>query len=85
MTRVTDRCLVELRIVSVQAGSAEMALGLLVTKESALLAMETKFQLGENYEQGFAQILPYLTGVTLPKLGNFTQAGLGNNTKGQAE
>ena len=49
-------------------------MSLLVTKESVLLAMETKFNLGEDYEQGFTQIIPYQAGVTLPKLGNFTQA-----------
>ena len=49
-------------------------LTLLVTRESALLAMETKFHLGEDSGQGFTQIIPYPAGVTLPKLGNFTQA-----------
>ena len=49
-------------------------LSLLVTRESALLAMETKFHLGEDSGQGFNQILPYPAGATLPKLGNFTQA-----------
>ncbi len=43
-----------------------------VNKESALLvllAMETEYS-----GQGFTQIIPYPAGVTLPKLGNFTQA-----------
>ena len=50
------------------------SLSLLVTRESALLAMETKFHLGEDSGQGFNQIIPYPAGVTLPKVGNFTQA-----------
>ena len=57
-----------------QSGSAEMALPLLITRESAMLAMETKFHLGEDSGQGFNQIIPFLDGVTLPKLGKFTQA-----------
>ena len=67
-------------------GSA--SLSLLVTRESVLLAMKTKFHLGEDSGQGFTQIIPYPAGVTLPKLGNFTQAfvalhGLGKVTQGQ--
>ena len=53
-------------------GSA--TLSLLVTRESALLATETKLNLGEDFGQGFTQIIPYPAVVTLPKLGNFTQA-----------
>ena len=50
------------------------SLSLLVTREYALLAMETKFLLGEDSGQEFTQIIPDPAGVTLPKLGNFTQA-----------
>ena len=50
------------------------SLSLLVTRESDLLAMETKFHMGEDSIQGFTQIIPYPAGETLPKLGNFTQA-----------
>ena len=50
------------------------SLSLLVTRESTLLAMERKLHLGEDSGQGFTQIIPYPTGVMLPKLGNFTQA-----------
>ena len=46
----------------------------LVTREPALLAMETKLNLGEDSGQGFTQIIPYPAAVTLPKLGNFTRA-----------
>ena len=45
---------------------------LFVTKESALLAMETKFHLVEDSGQRFTQIIPYPAEVTLPKLGNLT-------------
>ena len=64
-----------MRVVAVQAGSAELALplGLLVTRESVLLAMETKFYLGEESGLGFTQIIPYPPGVTLTKVGNLTQ------------
>ena len=48
----------------------------LVTRESALLTMETNFHLGEDLGKGFTQIIPYPAWVTLPKLGNFTQAWL---------
>ena len=52
------------------------SLSLLVTKESALLAMETKFHLGKDSGQGFIQIIPYPAGwVTLPSLGKATQPG----------
>ena len=50
------------------------SLSLLVTRESTLLAMETKFQLGEDSGHGFTLILPYPAGGTLSKLGNFTQS-----------
>ena len=52
----------------------ESQITLFVTKESALLAMETMLHLGEDSWQGFTQIIPYPAGVTFPKLGNFTQA-----------
>ena len=39
------------------------SLSLLVTSESALLAEETKFHLGEDSGQGFTQI-PYPAGIT---------------------
>ena len=76
--KVRDRCSVEVRVVAVQAGSAKMAFPLwascLVTRESALLAMETKFHLGVDSGQGSTQIIPYPAGVTLPMLDNLTQA-----------
>ena len=51
------------------------SLSLLVTRESALLAMETKFHLGEDSWQGFTPIIFYPGGITLPKLGNITLTG----------
>ena len=49
-------------------------LSLLVNRQFALLAMETKFYLGEDFGHGFTLIIPYPAVVTLSKLGNFTQA-----------
>ena len=42
------------------------SLSLFVTRESALLAMETKFHLRQDSGQGFTQIIPYPAGITLP-------------------
>ena len=50
------------------------SLRLLVTRESVLLAMDTKLNLIEDSVQGITQIIPYPAGVTLPKLDNFSQA-----------
>ena len=61
-------------IITKKKTQKESQINLFVTKESALLAMETKFHLGEDSGQGFNQITPYPAGVTLPMLGNFTQA-----------
>ena len=59
-----------MRVLAVQAGSGEMAFLALL----ALLAMETKFHLGEDSGEGFNQIITYPAAITLPRFGNFTQA-----------